>query len=291
MEELLCPKCRHQLTFTQDAYFCENCQSHFEIRDGIPILLPDIQSVATLADIAAWDDKDSGRSEHAPPWRALLSKEAWIQEFLDHMDRVSFDGTVLEIGGGICWASIIIKLSYPLSRVTATDVSASALVQAKEVAEMCNVQVDRYLAVDIQSSPFPDDYFDIVFGCAVLHHIPNLPKALTEIRRILKPGGIYFGISETTVSKLLQLIRRIMNIQIGEEVGKYEIQEASYTLSKWRNLFKTAGFDELNIYPCRSSRYWYHTRMLQLYSLITDLMPGVTRTQLGCKIHIVAKKA
>ncbi len=38
---------------------------------------------------------------------------------------------------------------------------------------------------------FPDNYFDRVLAIHVLEHLPNLPKALDEAQRILKPGGFF----------------------------------------------------------------------------------------------------
>jgi SAM-dependent methyltransferase len=40
---------------------------------------------------------------------------------------------------------------------------------------------------------FPDGYFDRVLAIHVLEHLPNLPKALDEVRRVLRPGG-YFSV-------------------------------------------------------------------------------------------------
>ena len=37
--------------------------------------------------------------------------------------------------------------------------------------------------------PFEDESFDLVFGHAVLHHIPDLDRAFAEFRRVLRPGG------------------------------------------------------------------------------------------------------
>jgi ubiquinone/menaquinone biosynthesis C-methylase UbiE len=37
--------------------------------------------------------------------------------------------------------------------------------------------------------PFPDASFDLVLGHAVLHHIPDLPRAFAEFERVLAPGG------------------------------------------------------------------------------------------------------
>jgi len=44
--------------------------------------------------------------------------------------------------------------------------------------------------VDIRNIPFPDSSFNLVFGSHILEHIPDDIKAIKEIRRILKPGGI-----------------------------------------------------------------------------------------------------
>jgi SAM-dependent methyltransferase len=38
--------------------------------------------------------------------------------------------------------------------------------------------------------PFEDESFDLVFGHAVLHHIPDLDQAFAEFRRVLRPGGM-----------------------------------------------------------------------------------------------------
>ncbi|HWK44717.1 MAG TPA: class I SAM-dependent methyltransferase [Stellaceae bacterium] len=39
--------------------------------------------------------------------------------------------------------------------------------------------------------PFPDNHFDRVVAIHVLEHLPDLPKALDEIRRVLRPGGSF----------------------------------------------------------------------------------------------------
>lgn len=44
--------------------------------------------------------------------------------------------------------------------------------------------------VDLQELPFSDRSYDFVFASHVLEHIPDDIKAISEIRRILKPGGI-----------------------------------------------------------------------------------------------------
>ena len=44
--------------------------------------------------------------------------------------------------------------------------------------------------LDLQDLPFRSEVFDFVFASHVLEHVPDDRKALAEVRRILKPGGI-----------------------------------------------------------------------------------------------------
>jgi ubiquinone/menaquinone biosynthesis C-methylase UbiE len=46
----------------------------------------------------------------------------------------------------------------------------------------------QYKVADAHNLDYPDDFFDIVFGASILHHL-NLPVALKEIHRVVKPGG------------------------------------------------------------------------------------------------------
>lgn len=39
--------------------------------------------------------------------------------------------------------------------------------------------------------PFEDAYFDRVLAIHVLEHLPDLPPAIDEVRRVLKPGGLF----------------------------------------------------------------------------------------------------
>jgi SAM-dependent methyltransferase len=57
-----------------------------------------------------------------------------------------------------------------------------------ESADLRRTDVDH--KVDLQQLPFADETYDFVFASHVLEHIPDDEKAISEIRRILKPHGI-----------------------------------------------------------------------------------------------------
>lgn len=47
----------------------------------------------------------------------------------------------------------------------------------------------RLRTADAENLPFADDSFDIVYSWGVLHHSPDTPRAITEVLRVLRPGG------------------------------------------------------------------------------------------------------
>jgi ubiquinone/menaquinone biosynthesis C-methylase UbiE len=69
-----------------------------------------------------------------------------------------------------------------------TDISRGMLDELERSAEKLGVRVET-ARCDAQELPFPDDSFDLVFGHAVLHHLPDLDAAFREFRRVLRPGG------------------------------------------------------------------------------------------------------
>ena len=49
----------------------------------------------------------------------------------------------------------------------------------------------EYRVIDIQEIPFPEDTFDVVIANMMLYHVPDLSKGLSEVRRVLKAGGVF----------------------------------------------------------------------------------------------------
>lgn len=44
---------------------------------------------------------------------------------------------------------------------------------------------------DVQSLDFPDDSFDVATAAAIIEHVPNPLKMMSEVKRVLRPGGIF----------------------------------------------------------------------------------------------------
>ncbi len=54
----------------------------------------------------------------------------------------------------------------------------------------------QYLTAKAESLPFPNEYFDIVSSFNSLDHVDDLKEVLSEIKRVLKPGGLFLLITD-----------------------------------------------------------------------------------------------
>jgi SAM-dependent methyltransferase len=111
-----------------------------------------------------------------------------LAKALDGLDEQAF-GDGLEIGSGTGYFSLNLLQLGTIRRLTVTDISAGMLERLSATAEALGLEVET-VATEAEQLPFEDESFDIVFGHAVLHHIPDLGKAFAEFRRVLRPGGV-----------------------------------------------------------------------------------------------------
>lgn len=105
----------------------------------------------------------------------------WDRSHLTRIDRlvaIPADARVLEIGCGQG------HLTRALAERGMDIVGIDANPQAPEVA-----QTERVRHMNAESLQFDDDAFDYVVSVHAIEHIPDLDKALTEMARVLRPGG------------------------------------------------------------------------------------------------------
>jgi SAM-dependent methyltransferase len=101
----------------------------------------------------------------------------------------------LEIGAGTGYFTLNLLQAGVVREATCTDISPGMLAALDRNAQTLGVAVET-VACDATELPFADDSFDLVLGHAVLHHLPDLPRAFAEFRRVLRPGGTLFFAGE-----------------------------------------------------------------------------------------------
>jgi SAM-dependent methyltransferase len=111
----------------------------------------------------------------------------WIWEILAEFPAQA-DVLELGCGSGAMWMACPEKIP-PGWRVTVSDFSPGMLDSAWRNLITLG-RGFKFEQIDAQAIPYPDAAFDIVIANFMLYHVPDRQKALTEIRRVLRPGGI-----------------------------------------------------------------------------------------------------
>lgn len=116
--------------------------------------------------------------------RQVLGK---LRKALGGEPRTPFD-SALEIGAGTGYFTLNLKLAGVIREAVATDISHGMLAALSDSAGQLGLDV-RSVRTEAERLPFPDESFDLVFGHAVLHHLPDLDASFAEFSRVLRPGG------------------------------------------------------------------------------------------------------
>ena len=180
----------------------------------------------------------AARQKIAPDGPVTLSSyaERWLADWLPPQTQ----GRFLEVGGGLCYVSALVKRLRPGWHVTATDVSIRYLQHhAVGVGAFMEGSADWYAAADAAHLPFEDQQFDRVFSQIVLYRVPKLDQALAEIRRVLRPGGRWLGIERASPWALpwWEAERRWM----AERTQIHGWMERPVTLRDWQDRLRGLG--------------------------------------------------
>jgi 2-polyprenyl-6-hydroxyphenyl methylase/3-demethylubiquinone-9 3-methyltransferase len=133
------------------------------------------------------------------PWRVSYSKA-----IIDKLGINPQGKKALEVGsGGGILTEEIAKMGFETTGIDPAPVSVET---ATNHAKLSGLDI-RYDVGSGEHLPYPDASFDVVFCCDVLEHVQDLPKVISEISRVLKPGGTFFydTLNRTFISKLVAI--------------------------------------------------------------------------------------
>lgn len=162
---------------------------------------------------------------------AFSNKRSYITpDLLEFKKYISSGDKVLDLGcGNGRLLDMLAGLEFDYLGV---DMSANLLEIAKE-----KHRNNKFLKMDGKTIPAPDNYFDVVFCLAVLHHIPSFASRqefLKEICRVLKPGG--------------KLVLTVWNLRLKREARR------TIFFNNIRRLLRISSFDSGDIlYPFRDN--------------------------------------
>ena len=179
-------------------------------------------------DVAAADyDAKWGISYEEPGRQQVVGKlEKALGKPFPTFDRA------LEIGAGTGYFSLNLLRSGLVREAVATDISQGMLDALGESADKLGLEVET-VCTEAARLPFADDSFDLVFGHAILHHLPDLDAAFREFRRVLRPGGSLAFAGEPS--------------HHGDRLAAYPKRAALAVAPAWRRLVgagKRLGWDD-----------------------------------------------
>ena len=115
-------------------------------------------------------------------------QQPWMHEVFDYARFADRD--VLEIGVGL--GTDHLQFARAGARMTGIDLTARCIELTGKRCEQEGVASDLRM-MDAEALEFSDDSFDVVDSFGVLHHIPSTERAFAEVRRVLRPGGVFIG--------------------------------------------------------------------------------------------------
>lgn len=164
-------------------------------------------TVETKADALLEEEKRRAREQWSEdPCGATYAREAELgtREFFEEVERHRYkeyapwmpavmgfdrfkDARLLEIGCGM--GTDLLQFARGGARCTGVDLTPRSIEITRHRFALYRMTGDFMLA-DGEHLPFEDESFDVVYSNGVLHHTPDTERAVKEVRRVLRPGGI-----------------------------------------------------------------------------------------------------
>lgn len=177
--------------------------------------------------------------------------------------------TILDLGGGdgenIPWL-----LKYA-ARLHGSDYNLARLFRAARVPG-----VQQVVMADVTDYPANDNAFDVIFFNHVLEHIPEDEQALSEVRRILKPGDLVVLGVPNEGAWFWQLAYRLQ-----PKMLKTSDHAHFYTAELLRKKCVKAGFTVQEVYPIGwGVPHWTLDALLRRFRWVDDAFEAIGRVLL-----------
>jgi ubiquinone/menaquinone biosynthesis C-methylase UbiE len=195
------------------------------------------------------------------------SYENFLSELVKHT-HIKENQKILDIATG---TSLIprklMEQNVPGIKISGLDITEAMLRQAQRKIAAASFQDDiRLICGDAMALPYADGSFDVVVSGLASHHM-DIPLMLSEMRRVLKPGGLLsiidVGTSPFYKTKIFRFFARIIFFTfflLRENSPRAWAEAAAIdnlrTPEDWQNDLSQAGFKDVRITKLKSKYRW-----------------------------------
>jgi ubiquinone/menaquinone biosynthesis C-methylase UbiE len=169
------------------------------------------------------------------------AKQKWFHWYWDHLDSPA-DARILELGCGVGMLWRDNRARIPMTwRLTLSDFSFGMI----ETTRAAHVSA-HFLQGDAQAIPFRDHYFDAVIANHMLYHVPDVARAIAEMRRVLKPGGKFYAATngDTHLHEMIDLVTDFLHIEHYEHNQQFTLENGEAQINQHFSGIKRFDFQD-----------------------------------------------
>ena len=130
---------------------------------------------------------------------------------------------LLDIGAGLGESSVYFALQG--SNVTVVDISPQMVATALDLGRKFGVQLEGVVA-SAENLNLTANTYDIVYAANTIHHVQDRAALFQQLRRALKPGGMFFSYDPLAYNPLINIYRRMAT-------AVRTTDEAPLTVAQW----------------------------------------------------------
>ncbi len=211
-----------------------------------------------------------GCKTHAGQMRFRRRAEMILQSVAEHPDP-----HLLDVGCGTGTFTRFLLERRPNLRLTACDIAPKAIELARH--RYAAFPRARFEVADIYQLVYPAATFDAVVGNGVLHHL-NLERALPELLRVLKPGGLLWFAEPNMLNPQMALEK---NVRWIGRLSQASADETAFFRWPLARLLVGCGFMDVRVQPFD---FLHPLVPPSLAGFVDKLGRGLERIPLLCEI-------
>lgn len=178
-----------------------------------------------------------------------VNKYGWMRWYFDELNLPK-KSKILELGCGNAnlWEKNKDRIPLDLD-ITLSDFSKGMLSDAKTTLGK-SAENFRFQIIDAEAIPYDDSSFDIVIANHMLYHVEDIDKALSEICRVLKPGGYFYSstVGQNHMIEIRDIMSKFksetMDIKSSDITSRFKLENGVDKLKKWFNSIEMKRYED-----------------------------------------------